>query len=180
MTDQAGTPIGGVSAWRKECFMGRSRFIYHINGYRYAPESFRIYKHLPGRPPKELLLPFEQQSWMGYLYITQGCQKAIAYAKHKERQQEKKCMSYMTYGFMFRDEQRRYAYFPQLYCKADASLPDRLELFRSIREQLRFMGGQIEEYTSCELDGRYRPINIEKHYKIVDLSRPVVVRLRSA
>lgn len=34
--------------------MRKTSFEYHIHGYRYAPESFHIYKGLPGQEKTEL------------------------------------------------------------------------------------------------------------------------------
>ena len=34
--------------------MRKTSFEYHIHGYRYAPESFHIYKGLPGQGKTEL------------------------------------------------------------------------------------------------------------------------------
>lgn len=80
--------------------MRKTSFEYHIHGYRYAPESFRIYKGLPGQEKTELPLSDEQRYQMGYLYLTQGIKSAVDYVKHIERERERKCRLYMTYGFM--------------------------------------------------------------------------------
>lgn len=46
--------------------MRKTSFEYHIHGYRYAPESFHIYKGLPGQEKTELPLSDEQRYQMGY------------------------------------------------------------------------------------------------------------------
>ena len=79
--------------------MRQTSFEYHIHGYRYAPESFHIYKGLPGQEKTELPLSDEQRYQMGYLYLTQGIKSAVDYVKHIERERERKCRLYMTYGF---------------------------------------------------------------------------------
>ena len=79
--------------------MRKTSFEYHIHGYRYAPESFHIYKGLPGQGKTELPLSDEQRYQMGYLYLTQGIKSAVDYVKHIERERERKCRLYMTYGF---------------------------------------------------------------------------------
>ncbi len=47
--------------------MGRKRFEYEIRGYRYAPESFRAFKGLPGQKMEQISLSGEQRRKMGYL-----------------------------------------------------------------------------------------------------------------
>ena len=71
--------------------MRKTSFEYHIHGYRYAPESFHIYKGLPGQEKTELPLSDEQRYQMGYLYLTQGIKSAVDYVKHIERERERKC-----------------------------------------------------------------------------------------
>ena len=88
--------------------MRKTSFEYHIHGYRYAPESFHIYKGLPGQEKTELPLSDEQRYQMGYLYLTQGIKSAVDYVKHIERERERKCRLYMTYGFMLKENPRSY------------------------------------------------------------------------
>ena len=57
--------------------MRKTSFEYHIHGYRYAPESFHIYKGLPGQEKTELPLSDEQRYQMGYLYLTQGIKLSL-------------------------------------------------------------------------------------------------------
>ena len=79
--------------------MGRKRFEYEIRGYRYASESFRAFKGLPGQKMEQISLSGEQRRKMGYLCMTQGGKAGVAYVKHIEREREHKCRRYMTYGF---------------------------------------------------------------------------------
>lgn len=88
--------------------MGRKRFEYEIRGYRYAPESFRAFKGLPGQKMEQISLSGEQRRKMGYLCMTQGGSAGVAYVKHIEREREHKCRRYMTYGFLLKDEPHRY------------------------------------------------------------------------
>ena len=71
--------------------MGRKRFEYEIRGYRYAPESFRAFKGLPGQKMEQISLSGEQRRKMGYLCMTQGGKAGVAYVKHIEREREHKC-----------------------------------------------------------------------------------------
>ena len=50
--------------------MGKKGFEYEIRGYRYAPESFRAFKGLPGQKMEQIPLSGEQRRKMGYLCIT--------------------------------------------------------------------------------------------------------------
>ena len=52
--------------------MGKKGFEYEIRGYRYAPESFRAFKGLPGQKMEQIPLSDEQRQKMGYLCLTQG------------------------------------------------------------------------------------------------------------
>ena len=79
--------------------MGKKGFEYEIRGYRYAPESFRAFKGLPGQKMEQIPLSGEQRRKMGYLCMTQGGKAGVAYVKHIERERERKCRLYMTYGF---------------------------------------------------------------------------------
>ena len=97
--------------------MRKTSFEYHIHGYRYAPESFHIYKGLPGQGKTELPLSDEQRYQMGYLYLTQGIKSAVDYVKHIERERERKCRLYMTYGFMLKENPRSYVYCADLRCR---------------------------------------------------------------
>ena len=74
--------------------MSKLKFEYNIRGYRYAPESFHIYKGLPGQKKKEIPLSDEQRQQMGYLCLTEGVKSAVDYVKHIERERERKCRQY--------------------------------------------------------------------------------------
>ena len=97
--------------------MGRKRFEYEIRGYRYAPESFRAFKGLPGHKMEQIALSGEQRRKMGYLCMTQGGKAGVAYVKHIEREREHKCRRYMTYGFLLKDEPHRYVYCSNIRCR---------------------------------------------------------------
>ena len=87
--------------------MRKTSFEYHIHGYRYAPESFRIYKGLPGQKKTEIPLSDEQRYQVGYLCLTQDIKSAVDYVKHIERERERKCRQYMTYGFLLKENPHR-------------------------------------------------------------------------
>lgn len=79
--------------------MGKKGFEYEIRGYRYAPESFRAFKGLPGQKMEQIPLSDEQRQKMGYLCLTQGGKAGMAYVKRIERERARKCHYYKTYGF---------------------------------------------------------------------------------
>lgn len=157
--------------------MRKTSFEYHIHGYRYAPESFHIYKGLPGQEKTELPLSDEQRYQMGYLYLTQGIKRAVDYVKHIERERERKCRLYMTYGFMLKENPRSYVYCADLRCRENDPPAVRLQTLRAFREHLAQSEGRIEQSVECELDGRYRPIHMRKNYVTADFDRPIVAWL---
>lgn len=173
----AGRPLRASGQLLQGGFMRKTSFEYHIHGYRYAPESFHIYKGLPGQEKTELPLSDEQRYQMGYLYLTQGIKSAVDYVKHIERERERKCRLYMTYGFMLKENPRSYVYCADLRCRENDPLAVRLHTLRAFREHLAQSGGRIEQSVECELDGRYRPIHTRKNYVTADFDRPIVVWL---
>lgn len=157
--------------------MSKLNFEYNIRGYRYAPESFRIYKGLPGRKKDEIPLSNEQRQKMGYLCLTEGVKSAVDYVKHIEREREQKCRQYMTYGFRLKEEPQRYVYCASLRCRESDSISKRLCTLRQFQEYLAQNEGRIEQSVECDLDGHYHPIHIRKNYVTADFSRPVLVWL---
>ena len=160
--------------------MGKKGFEYEIRGYRYAPESFRAFKGLPGQKMEQIPLSDEQRRKMGYLCMTQGGKAGVAYVKHIERERERKCRLYMTYGFLIKGNPHRYVYCAELRCRESDPLAVRLDTLRAFRECLAQHGGCIEQSVECELDGNYRPVKVRKNYETADLSRSVVVWLYTA
>lgn len=158
--------------------MRKLKFEYNIRGYRYAPESFHIYKGLPGQEKAEIPLSAEQRQQMGYLFLTEGVKSAVDYVKHIEREWERKLRQYMTYGFRIKEDPRQYVYCPDLCCRESDTPENRLRILRMVREYLARDNGHIEQSVECELDGNYRPCNIRKNYVTADLSHPIVVWLR--
>lgn len=61
--------------------MGKKGFEYEIRGYRYAPESFRAFKGLPGQKMEQIPLSGEQRRKMGYEVFTPNFKEALL-AKH--------------------------------------------------------------------------------------------------
>ena len=154
--------------------MGRKRFEYEIRGYRYAPESFRAFKGLPGQKMEQISLSGE------HLCMTQGGKAGVAYVKHIERERAQKCHYYKTYGFFLKDEPHRYVYCPSLWCRESDTLKERLCILRLFREYLARTGGRIEQSTQCEFDENFRPVHVRKNYVVADLNRPLVVWLYAA
>lgn len=160
--------------------MGKKGFEYEIRGYRYAPESSHAFKGLPGQKMEQIPLSDEQRRKMGYLCMTQGGKAGVAYVKHIERERERKCRLYMTYGFLIKENPHRYVYCAELRCRESDPLAVRLDTLRAFREHLAQYGGRIEQSVECELDGNYRPVKVRKNYETADLNRPVVVWLYTA
>ena len=158
--------------------MRKTSFEYHIHGYRYAPESLpHAIKDCRGTEKTELPLSDEQRYQMGYLYLTQGIKSAVDYVKHIERERERKCRLYMTYGFMLKENPCSYVYCADLRCRENDPPAVRLQTLRAFREHLAQSEGRIEQSVECELDGRYRPIHMRKNYVTADFDRPIVVWL---
>ena len=129
---------------------------------------------------EQIPLSGEQRRKMGYLCMTQGGKAGVAYVKHIERERERKCRLYMTYGFLIKENPHRYVYCAELRCRESDPLAVRLDTLRAFRECLAQHGGRIEQSVEFELDGNYRPVKVRKNYETADLSRPVVVRLYTA
>lgn len=160
--------------------MGKKRVKYEIRGYKYAPESFRAFKGLPGQKMEQILLSDEQRQKMGYLCLTQGGKAGIAYVKHIERERARGCHYYKTYGFFLENDPRGYVYCPQLLCRESDTLKERLCILRMFREYLAKTGGRIEQSTQCEFDKNFSPVHVRKNYVVADLNRPLVVWLYAA
>ena len=160
--------------------MGKKGFEYEIRGYRYAPESFRAFKGLPGQKMEQIPLSDEQRQKMGYLCLTQGGKAGMAYVKRIEWERARKCHYYKTYGFFLKDEPHRYVYCPSLWCRESDTPEARLDILRLYREHLAQTGGRIEQSTQCEFDEHFRPVHVRKNYVVADLSRPLVVWLYAA
>lgn len=97
--------------------------------------------------------------------------------KHIERERERKCRLYMTYGFMLKENPCSYVYCADLRCRENDPPAVRLQTLRAFREHLAQSEGRIEQSVECELDGRYRPIHMRKNYVTADFDRPIVVWL---
>ena len=160
--------------------MKKQRFQYGINGYRWAPESFRVSKGLPGQKKKAVPLTREERQEVGCRFLTRGFQAAVGYVKHIERKRAHKGQLRVTYGFWLREEPGRYLYCPQAHCRADAPLAERFAVFKMIRDDLKRRACQVEISTQCELDGAYRPVHVTTNTVTADLSRPLTVWLRCA
>lgn len=139
--------------------MGRKRFEYEIRGYRYAPESFRAFKGLPGQKMEQISLSGEQRRKMGYLCMTQGGKAGVAYVKHIEREREHKCRRYMTYGFLLKDEPHRYVYCSNLRCRESDTPKERLRMVAQSQRVIavydgREKGGTLFTMRAAHVQGR--------------------------
>ena len=157
--------------------MGKTRFEYAIRGYRYAPESFRIYKGLPGQKKTEIPLSPEQRGQTGYLCLTQSCKAGLDYVKRIERERERKCRLYTSYGFFSKEEPRAYLFCGKIRCREDAPVDEKLNVLRDFKEVLKRNGGRVEQSAECRLDGHYRPVHVKTNYLTADFGRPVKIRL---
>lgn len=131
--------------------MGKKRVKYEIRGYKYAPESFRAFKGLPGQKMEQILLSDEQRQKMGYLCLTQGGKAGIAYVKHIERERARGCHYYKTYGFFLENDPRGYVYCPQLLCRESDTLKERLCILRMFREYLARPAGVLNRVRNVSL-----------------------------
>ena len=153
--------------------MKKQRFHYEISGYRWAPESFYVSKGLTKDSMRVVPLTDEERREAGLLYITKGYDVAIGYVKHVERAHVRQLKSLMSYGFLTKEVPGRFVYCPQLYCRADAKIGERLYLFKKIRRVLNETGGRVTTSTQCDLDGSYRPTNIQENTVTADFRRPL-------
>ena len=58
--------------------MGKKGFEYEIRGYRYAPESFRAFRGLPGQKMEPIPPSGEQRRKMGYPSMPQVGKAGLA------------------------------------------------------------------------------------------------------
>lgn len=157
--------------------MGKAKFVYAIRGYRYAPESFHIYKGLLGQKKTEIPLSDQQRSEVGTLYLTQSLKAAVDYVKRIERDRERKCRLYTSYGFFSKEEPHSYLFCGRLRCREDAPVDEKLNVFREFKEVLKRTGGRVEQSVEYGLDGHYRPVNVKSNYLTADYGRPVKISL---
>lgn len=157
--------------------MKQKKLSYSISGYRHAPESFHIAKGVTREKRKAVPLSNAQRHEVGCLFLSQGHKAAVDCVKRIERKREHECHIYMTYGWFTQEDPRTYIYCEQIRCRITAPLGERAAVFKEFRSHMKQIGGKIEQSTQCSLDGRYRPINVEKKYLTADFSRPVVIRL---
>ena len=157
--------------------MAQKKINYAIRGYRYAPESFQGYRITPGGHEEQIPLSEEQRSEIGNPYLTKGRDIAFAHLKHVERERERKCRLYMTYGFLTQENPHTYLFCGQVRCRQDATLDKRLQVFKEFKDHLRQCGCKLKTGGECVLDGHYRPQEAKEHYLTANLSRPVIVWL---
>ena len=163
----------------------QGRIKYTCSGYKYAPESFVSFKCIIDRSGRgnhryeRLNLPREQEHEIGYAYITQGRKAAADLAKRYDRARSKTTKFFVTYGFFSAGSDRTYHFTRDLYCLPDAPIAKRFDIYKRFKEQLLAVGCKVEQSTQCELDGDYQPVNVMINYETVDITRPIIVRLRA-
>ena len=155
--------------------MKKKRFHYIIRGSRWLPENFRVSKGLTEHSMKNVPLTLEERREVGILSLTKGPDAAIGYVKHTERARERQRRKMITYGFLSKEVSGRFVYCPQLSFRADASIDERLRVFKKIRAILEETNGRVVISTECELDGEYRPTNVKENTITADFSRPIRV-----
>ena len=151
----------------------KKQFHYAISGYRWAPESFYASKGLSGQTFRNIPLSYEERHEVGMLSLTKGPDAAIGYVKHIERARERQRRSMITYGFRITGSESQFAYCPQLYCRSDAAIGERLRIFKKIRSVLAESNGRMVVSTECDLDGEYHPTNIRENTVTADFNRPL-------
>ena len=158
---------------------------YTCRGYRYAPESFRVYKvyiNQSGGQHKyvEMLLTAEQRAAVGNARICKGESAASALARRYDRAMLKKQGAFITYGFVDAGDASKYYYTHQLRCKPDAPLKEKLYIFKEFKKYLA-RGSEVKRSEGF-LDAYYRPVEHKKvniRYRVnADLTKPVIVYLK--
>lgn len=164
---------GAPSYFIRSTYLMKKQFHYAISGSRWAPESFRASKGLAGQTLRNIPLSDEERYKVGMLFLTKGFDTAVGYVKHIERARERQRWSMITYGFRTKESESQFAYCPQLYCRSDASVGERLHIFKEIRNTLAETNGRVVVSTECDLNGEYRPTNIRENTVTEDFSRPL-------
>lgn len=157
--------------------MKKQKIGYAIRGYYGAPESFLVSKGVTKQSLKAVPLSHEERQEVGYLFMVKGFEVAVAHIKRLERAQERQRKSIMTYGFRTKEARSQFLYCPQLYCRSDASLGERLHIFKTVRRVLEENDGRVVVSTQCDLDGAYRPTNVTESTVTADFTRPVCIPL---
>jgi hypothetical protein len=160
---------------------------YTCHGYRYAPESFRVYKVFVNKDGYgkhkyvELDLSAEQRSNIGNTYICKGKKAAFDLAKRYDREMMRKRQIFITYGFSDVANPSHYYFTQQLFCRLDAPLLERYFIFKKFRDYLAEDNGYT--VTTQQLDGAFMPVNAAKKVKRprsnANLLKPVVVYLKA-
>lgn len=153
--------------------MKKQRFHYAISGYRWAPESFHVSKGLTKNSMKNVPLTAEERREVGLLFLTKGFDVAAGYVKHVERARERQRKGIITYGFRAKETPGQFVYCPQLYCRSDAALDERLYMFKKIRGVLDETDGRVVTSTECDLDAEYRPTNVKENTVTADFGCPL-------
>lgn len=160
---------------------------YTCRGYRYAPESFQAFEVVlatkSGAQHRYTPIPlsFDETTEVGNACVCKGKSEAQAVIKRIVRQRRRKTRGgTYCYGFVDADNPSVYHYVPSLSVGAETPLVNRLQNFKTLRRHFEDIGCLIPGYTSAELDGHYRPRNVQKHYDRVDIKKPVIIHFAAA
>lgn len=156
--------------------MKKQRFVYHLSGYKYAPESFRVSKKC-GNQHCKILLSNEDRRNMGYIFITHGIDAAVDFVKRIERKERQECKMYLTYGFLTVEEPMTFVYCNQIYCRYDASLKERFAIYMQFKNDMVKKNGKVIRHTECSLDGNFKPVDVKEKYLTADFNKPVAIPL---
>lgn len=157
--------------------MKKQKIGYAIRGYYGAPESFLVSKGVTKQSLKPVPLSYGERRDVGFLFMVKGFEAAVGHVKHLERARERQRKSIMTYGFRSKEAKSQFLYCPQLYCRSDASLDERLHIFKTVRSVLEGTNGRVVVSTQCDLNGVYQPISVTESAITADFSRSLSIPL---
>ncbi|MCM1488872.1 MAG: hypothetical protein NC203_10955 [Firmicutes bacterium] len=157
--------------------MSKQRYRYYIEGYLYAPESYRVFKRLLANgTEREINLTDSEQSTMSLYCFSKGFDQAVDYVKQLERRRLRKPKEYVTYGFWTLEEPDSYIYSTAFRCQTSVPIKEKLLCKKAFEEELRRNNGKVELYTECRLGANFRPEKVQKHCLTADFSRPLAIR----
>lgn len=149
-------------------------FTFHY-GWRTAPEQWRFYWN--GKP---LQLENDVRSTVACLILSGKKKEAEDILKRLLRKQEKDTGYALTYGFYGEDTQEVF-YAPFLNCRHNASLSERLVIYKRWKEFIRYKGCFLEHYQvvsgHMQDSGKMSEGKREQVMVKIDLKRPCRIRL---
>lgn len=154
-----------------------------ISCYKYAPESFKAYfvlsfSHGNRNIPEytQINLTYDETSICGNAFCCKGKKEAITELKKIIRKHIKNSRQYMSIGFMLKDS-TQYIYTQQLKANKN-NLQDQLSIFKEFKQYNIEHDCKYNDYSSATLNGNYKPENIENHYSIIDISKPIIINYK--